>query len=144
MKTNYDLSRFLEAQEQDYDTALKEVQRGKKLSHWMWYIFPQISGLGFSDTSKFYAIKNINEAYAFLQHEVLGTRLINICNELLKLPINDPVEIFGKTDALKLRSSMTLFSSLNQPHQVFQRLLDKFYNGRVDERTMTLIDSFQE
>ncbi len=101
------LKRFIDVQEADYPIALSEVRNGRKQSHWMWYIFPQIQGLGFSETSKFYAIKNINEAEEFLNHPVLGSRLVHICNELLELKSNDANKIFGSPDDLKLKSSMT-------------------------------------
>jgi uncharacterized protein (DUF1810 family) len=136
----FSLNRFLDAQQKDYSIALSEIKNGKKRSHWMWYIFPQIHGLGFSETSKFYAIKNIAEADNFLKHPVLGKRLIEICNELLHLKTNDPHEIFGSPDDLKLGSSMTLFSSLPNTNPVFQKVLDKFFNGKKDEKTLQLIN----
>ncbi len=105
----------------------------------MWYIFPQIQGLGFSETSKFYAIKDINEAEEFLNHPVLGSRLVHICNELLKLKSNDANKIFGSPDDLKLKSSMTLFSSLHNSNHVFQLVLEKFFNGTKDNHRTTAI-----
>ena len=101
MKKDINLERFVNAQKQDFQIALSEIKNGRKRSHWMWYIFPQIQGLGFSDTSKFYAIKNLDEADEFLRHPVLGTRLIVICNELLVLPGNNATAIFGSPDDLK-------------------------------------------
>src|ERR1700742_5004326 len=118
-----DLNRFLTAQERDYAIALGEIKSRRKRSHWMWYIFPQIAGLGFSETSKYYAIKDANEAKEFINHPVLGKRLINICNELLKLKTNNANEIFGSPDDLKLNSSMTLFKSLPGANPVFQLVL---------------------
>jgi uncharacterized protein (DUF1810 family) len=109
MKIETNLQRFIEAQEADYETALTEIRQGKKRSHWIWYIFPQVQGLGFSDTSRYYAIKDISEAAAYLQHPVLGSRLITICNALLRLESNNANQVFGSPDDLKLRSSMTLF-----------------------------------
>src|SRR5665213_2039019 len=106
MPSNYNLQRFINAQETSYQIALSEIKNGKKQSHWMWYIFPQIAGLGISETSKFYAIKNVHEAEEFLYHSVLGKRLIEICNELLNLETNDAHKIFGSPDDLKLHSSM--------------------------------------
>jgi uncharacterized protein (DUF1810 family) len=129
----------LAGQEKDYQIALSEIKNGKKQSHWMWYIFPQIEGLGFSETSKFYAIKNIHEAREFLKHPVLGSRLIEICNELLKLETNDPHTIFGNPDDLKLRSSMTLFSSLLNTNFVFQKVLDKYFDGKKDSKTLEIL-----
>jgi uncharacterized protein (DUF1810 family) len=133
------LQRFLKAQEKDYSIALSEIKNGKKQSHWMWYIFPQIEGLGFSETSKFYAIKNNHEAEEFLNHPVLGRRLIEICNELLNLETNNAHTIFGSPDDLKLRSSMTLFSSVSNSDAVFQKILDKYFNGKKDALTLKIL-----
>ena len=134
------LQRFLDAQEKDYPIALSEIKNGKKKSHWMWYIFPQIQGLWLSETSKFYAIKNVPEAEDFLNHPVLGNRLIKICNELLNLETYDAHKIFGSPDDLKLHSSMTLFSSLPNTNSVFQKVLDKYFNGEKDEKTLQIIN----
>ena len=133
------LERFKQAQEQDYATALSEIKNGRKRSHWMWYIFPQLDGLGRSKTSRFYAIKNVNEAQTYLDHPVLGRHLIEICNELLKLPENNATSIFGYPDDLKLRSSVTLFASLSDSNAVFQQVLDKFFDGEADEQTLSLV-----
>lgn len=141
MTKENNLKRFIDAQQADYQTALSEVKHGRKQSHWMWYIFPQIQGLGFSETSKFYAIKDIIEAEEFLKHPVLGSRLINICNELLALKSNDANKIFGSPDDVKLKSSMTLFSSLPDTNPVFQMVLDKFFNGTKDNKTLQIITS---
>lgn len=132
------LQRFLTAQEKDYPIALSEIKSGRKQSHWMWYIFPQIEGLGFSETSKYYAIESIHEAKEFLDHPVLGSRLIEICNALLNLEANDPYKIFGSPDDMKLHSSMTLFSSSSDPDPIFQKVLDKFFNGEKDEKTLQM------
>jgi len=137
------LKRFLDAQEADYQTALSEVKKGRKRSHWIWYIFPQIQGLGFSETSKFYAIKDIQEAEEYLKHPVLGSRLVLICNELLGLESNDANKIFGSPDDLKLKSSMTLFSVLPNTNPVFRLVLEKFFNGTKDNRTLQIIDKQQ-
>jgi len=137
---NDQLERFVEAQQRDYQIALTEIKDGKKRSHWIWYIFPQIQGLGSTPTSKFYAIKNKEEASAFLQHSILGVRLIEISKELLKSESNDAHEIFGSPDDLKLKSSMTLFSSLHAADPVFQLVLDKFFNGKKDEKTLRIIE----
>src|SRR5665647_1966372 len=104
MTNDNNLKRFIDAQDRDYPIALSEIKNGKKRGHWMWYIFPQIQGLGFSETSKFYAIKNTNEAKEFLKHPLLAARLIDICNELVNLPTNDANKIFGNPDDLKLCS----------------------------------------
>ena len=139
MTTNYNLQRFLNAQEKDYWVALSEIKNGKKQSHWIWYIFPQVQGLGLSETSKFYAIKNIHEAEEFLNHPILGSRLIEICNELLNLETVDAHKIFGGPDDKKLLSSMTLFSSLPGTNTVFQKVLNKFFDGKKDEKTLIII-----
>ena len=123
------LKRFTEAQENSYAVAFSEIQQGKKKSHWMWFIFPQIAGLGLSETSRFYAIKDLQEAAGFLRHPVLGPRLIIISRELLKLKTNDAHQIFGSPDDLKLKSSMTLFSSLPDTDPVFQLVLEKYFKG---------------
>jgi uncharacterized protein (DUF1810 family) len=135
-----DLNRFLEAQEKDYATALAEIRNGSKRSHWMWYIFPQVKGLGFSGTSKYYAVNNLDEAEAFMQHAVLGPRLVEICEALLQLKSNNPNSIFGNPDDMKLRSSMTLFASLPSPDPVFQAVLDKYFNGEKDTKTLNLLN----
>lgn len=137
------LKRFTDAQEANYQIALSEVMNGRKQSHWMWYIFPQIQGLGNSETSKFYAIKDINEAQEFLKHPVLGSRLIHICNELIRLSGNDANKIFGSPDDLKLKSSMTLFSSVSNTNTVFQSVLEKYFNGAKDNKTLRIIEKQQ-
>src|ERR1700709_322079 len=129
------IKRYLNAQRSDYALALSEIRSGRKKGHWMWYIFPQIQGLGQSETSKFYAIRNIYEAETFLWHPVLGNRLILICNELLNLETNDAYEIFGSPDDMKLKSSMTLFSLLRGTNPVFRLVLKKFFGGTMDDRT---------
>ena len=131
-----DLSRFQEAQESDHAIALQEVKQGRKQNHWMWYIFPQLAGLGQSSTSKYYAIKDRNEAQAFLDEPVLGQRLIEISQALLAHPHGDAHRIFGSPDDLKLRSCMTLFAALENTHPVFQAVLDKYFGGRPDPETV--------
>jgi uncharacterized protein (DUF1810 family) len=140
MDTGLNLQRFLDAQQKSYDQALTEIQNGKKKTHWMWFIFPQISGLGFSDTSKYYAIRNRHEAEDYLKHPVLGSRLTTICHALLDLAINNANSIFGSPDDLKLKSSMTLFAQFNHTDPVFQSVLDKFFNGKKDIRTLEIIE----
>lgn len=136
MNGGNDLQRFISAQQRDYETALSEIKNGRKRSHWMWYIFPQIQGLGFSSTSKYYAIKDIHEAEAYLAHPVLGKRLIEISNELLKLSTHNANVVFGSPDDMKLRSSITLFASVPNADGVFQKVLDKFFNGEKDQLTL--------
>lgn len=135
-----DLKRFLEAQENDFATALAEIRRGRKQSHWMWYIFPQIAGLGFSSTSKFYAIKDRSEAENYLAHPILGERLVEISNALLEVEGKTANQIFGSPDDVKLKSSMTLFGALENTNPIFHKVLDKYFNGGKDQKTLELID----
>jgi uncharacterized protein (DUF1810 family) len=139
MTDQNNLTRFLEAQEHVFATALQEIQNGRKTGHWMWYIFPQISGLGSSETSRFYAIKDMTEAKQYLNHPVLGQRLIEITSELLNLGASDPAAIFGNIDSLKLKSSMTLFSLLEDSSPVFQKVLDKYFDGKKDINTIRIV-----
>ena len=139
MNKQNDLERFITAQETNYHIALSEIKQGKKQSHWMWYIFPQIQGLGFSEMTKLYAIKDLDEAQEFLRHPVLGKRLMDICNELLQLKSNDAHAIFGRPDDIKLRSSMTLFAAVNDTDPVFQLVLDKYFKGEKDHATVQII-----
>lgn len=131
-----DLTRFKEAQDRDYEAALAEIKGGRKRSHWMWYIFPQIAGLGSTDTSKHYAIKNLQEATDYLMDQELGYRLTEICKALLALDTDDAHYIFGSPDDLKLRSCMTLFDAVPATFPVFAQVLDKFYNGERDQQTL--------
>ena len=133
------LERFKQAQEREYDTALSEIKNGKKRSHWMWYIFPQIAGLGSTEISQHYAIKNISEATDYLIDETLGVRLTNICKALLELDTNDALTVFGSPDNLKLKSSMTLFDAVPATFPVFGQVLDKFYHGERDRRTLDIL-----
>lgn len=139
MPTQSSLQRFLDAQATDYQQALAEIKNGRKRSHWMWYIFPQIQGLGFSETSRYYGIKDAAEATAFLAHPVLGSRLVDICQELLGLQSSDATSIFGSPDDVKLKSSMTLFAALPDANPVFQQVLDKFFSGEKDAKTLQII-----
>ena len=140
------LDRFRKAQRTDFETALREIESGRKRSHWMWYIFPQIDGLGFSSTAKFYAVSNLDEAVDFLKDEYLGGNLLQISNALLQLDGNDAGEIMGYPDNLKLRSSMTLFAEAAKQMQtaddrfdVFNEVLKKYYDGEPDMRTLELL-----
>ena len=136
MPDQYNLQRFVDAQKNDYGIALSEIQNGRKRSHWMWYIFPQIQGLGFSSTSKYYAIKNGDEARAYLEHPVLGKRLVDICNALLLLEGNNATSIFGSPDDVKLKSCVTLFATLPGADDVFKKVLTKFFAGKEDKATL--------
>lgn len=133
------LKRFIDAQEKTYKSALAEIKNGKKQTHWMWFIFPQIQGLGYSSTSKFYAIHDLQEAADYLKHDVLGRRLIEICHALMSLSTSDPRPIFGSPDDLKLCSSMTLFSEVESGEDIFNAVLKKFFNGAKDKATLKLI-----
>lgn len=133
------MQRFIQAQENDYQTALAEVRAGYKCSHWMWYIFPQLKGLGFSSTAQYYGINGREEAMTYLMHPVLGARLREITSVLLTLEGKSAVEIFGRTDAMKLRSCMTLFNAVANGDELFQNVLDKYYNGQADERTLAML-----
>jgi uncharacterized protein (DUF1810 family) len=140
MTDPHHLQRFVDAQSGSYQTALTEIRAGKKRSHWMWYIFPQIAGLGHSDYAICYAIRDRSEAEAYLQHPILGARLVAISNALLQLPTTDAFAFFGSPDHMKLHSSMTLFASLPGDHQqVFEAVLDKYYGGKMDARTTALL-----
>ena len=123
MEQPTNLDRFIKAQENIYKEALSEIRAGRKRSHWMWYIFPQLAGLGFSETSKYYGIKDLPEAEAYTSHPVLGSRLVEICTALLGLGENNANRIFGSPDDMKLKSSMTLFSSLPKADPVFGQVL---------------------
>lgn len=134
----YNLTRFIEAQEGVYPTALQEVREGYKRSHWMWFIFPQMRGLGRSYYANFYGISNAEEAKAYLSDPILGPRLRKISEALLELETDDAREVFGGIDSVKLRSSMTLFDAV-EPGSVFARVLDKYFNGQRDNRTIKII-----
>jgi len=139
MNSNNSLTRFTEAQANNYADALAEIKNGKKRTHWMWYIFPQIQGLGNSEFARVYAIKDINEAEAYLDHPVLGKRLIEISTTLLQLQNNDAYSVFGSPDDMKLHSCMTLFSLTSNPNVVFEQVLQKFFNGVKDTKTLQII-----
>jgi uncharacterized protein (DUF1810 family) len=141
MAQETNLQRFLDAQATDYTQALAEVKAGRKRSHWMWYIFPQIQGLGFSSTSKHYAIRDLAEATAYLQHPVLGRRLVEICTALAGLASSDASRIFGSPDDLKLKSSMTLFAAVPGADAVFEQVIAKFFGGVRDGKTLQLLGS---
>jgi uncharacterized protein (DUF1810 family) len=138
-----EIKRFLDAQENDFVRALAEIKRGRKQSHWMWYVFPQIAGLGFSSMSKLYAIKDRAEAELYLAHPVLGARLVEISEVLLEIEEKTANQIFGSPDDVKLKSSMTLFGALDNTNPVFQRVLDKYFAGTKDLRTLELLGKFR-
>ncbi|MCK5909717.1 MAG: DUF1810 domain-containing protein [Caulobacter sp.] len=131
-----DLSRFVEAQAATYQTALAELRRGRKESHWMWFVFPQIQGLGSSPTARFYAIAHLAEAKAYLAHPVLGPRLREVAATINALPGDDAHAVFGSPDDLKLRSSLTLFQAAAPDEPAFGQALGKYFGGARDPRTL--------
>ena len=133
------LDRFLDAQRGDYAAALAEVRRGRKTSHWMWYIFPQIAGLGQSSTARYYSIRDLEEAREYYAHPVLGQRLREISGALLELRGSDPVAVFGGIDSMKLKSSMTLFAVAAPDDPLFQQVLDKYYGREQDALTLRIL-----
>ena len=135
----YDLARFVRAQEPDYDQAMSEILGGRKRSHWMWYIFPQFYGLGFSSTSRRYAIKSAAEAEAYLRHPILGPRLLQSCQAALTIEGRSALEVFGSPDDMKLRSCATLFACVSPAGSVFEQLLDRYFGGERDDKTLRLI-----
>jgi uncharacterized protein (DUF1810 family) len=136
----YELDCFVQAQERDYSQALNEIRGGRKRSHWIWYIFPQFEGLGSSSMSRRYAIKSIDEAEAYLSHPVLGPRLVECCEAALQIEGKSAYEIFGSPDDMKLRSCATLFACISPAGSVFHRLLDKYFEGKQDDKTLDLLD----
>ena len=133
------IERFISAQEYSYQTALSEIRNGKKVSHWIWYIFPQLKGLGRSYRSEYYGIENVDEAKSYLTHPILGARLLEITEALLNLNENDPLKVMGSPDDLKLKSCMTLFAYISEDGSIFHQVLDKYFGGRRDERTLSII-----
>ena len=136
---DYHLERFKKAQEYDYDNALCEIRSGRKRSHWMWYIFPQLRGLGHSSMADYYGISCLDEARAYLADPMLRPRLLEICEALMELEDKDAAKIFGFPDVLKLRSCMTLFAAVSEKNSVFQRVLDAYYHGEKDEHTLIIM-----
>lgn len=134
----YNLNRFVEAQNNIYEQVVKELRHGRKTSHWMWYIFPQIKGLGYSSTAMYYAISSLDEATEYLNHPILGSRLIECCRILLGLENKTAGDILGSIDAMKLKSSMTLFSLVSD-NPVFNQVLDIYYNGEKDSATLRIV-----
>ena len=140
-----DLQKFIDAQDSGYSfgetyaTALSEMKQGYKVSHWIWYVFPQIQGLGLSGTTAFFSIHDLSEAEDYYAHPVLGARLVEICEALLNIASDDPMSVFGYPDAFKVRSCMTLFKHAAREQAVFQKVLDKFCQGNEDEKTLRIL-----
>jgi len=135
----YDLRRFIQAQAAIYPQALAEIRRGRKASHWMWYVFPQIEGLGFSETTQRYSIKSIDEAEEYLRHPVLGPRLVECAEAALQVEGRSAYEIFGSPDDQKLQSCATLFASVSPAGSVFHQLLEKYFRCQGDAKTLQLL-----
>ena len=139
MDEPFHLGRFLDAQSRSYETALSELRAGEKRSHWIWYVFPQLEGLGMSPTSKRFAIRSLDEARAYLEHPLLGSRLLECADAVLRVEGRSAAEIFGSPDDLKLRSCATLFACVSPAGSVFHRLLARFYGNERDDRTLRLL-----
>lgn len=137
----FDLNRFITAQAPVYDTALAELKAGRKRSHWMWFVFPQIHGLGRSPTAKFYAIKSLDEASAYLNHPLLGPRLLECTAAVLGLEGLSAADIFGYPDDMKFRSSLTLFGYVAPDNPLFEQALNKYYEGQRDTRTLAIVSA---
>ena len=135
----FDLDRFKKAQEEDYPYALQEIKAGRKRSHWIWYIFPQLKGLGFSSMSEYYGIDGRAEAQAYIADSVLRAHLVEISEALLALESNNPTQVMGYPDDLKLKSSMTLFAEVAPDIPVFEQVLQKFFAGEKDSKTLQLL-----
>jgi uncharacterized protein (DUF1810 family) len=140
MAEHKDLVRFLEAQNHVYLKALEEIKNGQKRSHWMWYIFPQMKGLGSSENARFFGIKSLDEATAYVQHPILGKHLIEITKALLTIEGKSASDIFGYPDDLKLHSSMTLFSKVENADPVFNEVIKKYFNGGLDQGTLKILE----
>lgn len=138
--TKESLERFVEAQAPVYSTALGEIRRGTKRSHWMWFVFPQLAGLGRSETARFFGIRSLDEACHYLDHQLLGARYVECVSALQDLGSSDPVAVFGETDAMKLRSSLTLFEAA-RPNPLFGAALDRWFAGERDPATLKLLGS---
>jgi uncharacterized protein (DUF1810 family) len=139
MADAYDLDRFLKAQEDAYDTALDELKAGRKRSHWIWFVFPQMAGLGHSPTAQHYGIGSLEEAQAYLAHPILGARLHECLKALQLLETNDAKEVFGDLDAMKFRSSLTLFAEADPGDAIIEAALDLWFGGAKDEKTLQLL-----
>ena len=139
VSVNLGLERFIRAQEDIYQSALQEITAGRKIGHWMWYIFPQLAGLGRSSTSEYYGIRGLPEAKEYIVNDVLGARLIEISNAVLQLPTSNAYEVFGSPDNMKLKSSMTLFAMADADRYVFYEVLEKYFGGDLDKRTLNLL-----
>ncbi|WP_027302733.1 DUF1810 domain-containing protein [Rudanella lutea] len=141
MTDPYNLQRFIDAQEGVYERALLEIRNGRKRSHWMWFIFPQLKGIGYSETAKFYGIAGLDEATRYLENELLRRRLIEISSAVLSIHGKTANEIFDSPDDAKLRSCMTLFSMTNNTDAVFEAVLNAYFDGQKDPKTLRIMDT---
>lgn len=139
----FNLQRFVDAQESAYDVALEELRKGRKHSHWIWYVFPQLKGLGYSATSKFYGVAGVAEARAYLAHPVLGNRLLEAIRTLLTHRYLKAEHVLGDVDALKFRSCLTLFSLVDPSEKIFTDALEIFFGGELDARTIKLLEDWE-
>lgn len=137
----FDLGRFVAAQEGTYGRALAEIRTGRKRSHWMWFVFPQVAGLGMSAMAQRYAIRSLDEARAFLAHPLLGPRLSEIAAAVLEIEAHSAAEIFGGIDAMKLRSCATLFAMASPTGSVFERVLATYFDGEPDAKTRAILEA---
>ncbi len=137
----YNLDKYIKAQEECYDGALREIRNGKKLGHWIWYIFPQLKGLGFSNMSYYYGISGVEEAIEYLNNEYLRSNLLEITKALLDLETNNPMEVLGFPDNLKVNSCMTLFYYVDPSITLFKDVIDKFYDGKFDDNTINMLNA---
>ena len=135
----FNLKRFIKAQSRSYETAMNELSSGNKTGHWIWYIFPQIDGLGSTDMTKLYSIKSVQEASAYLEHPILGKRLIESCEILLNLDALSISDVMGFPDDLKLRSSMTLFEYVSEPKSIFKKVLMRYFDNDLDKASLEII-----
>lgn len=140
----YDLDRFIKAQNRDYETALEEIKAGYKRSHWMWYIFPQIIGLGRSEIAVYYSIVDRGEAESYMQNDLLREHLLEISEALLQAESDDATHVMGFPDDMKLQSCMTLFATVAPEYEIFQKVLDKFFHGEKDKRTLEILQKEQK
>ena len=140
----FQLSRFVKAQDKIYSRALAELKSGRKRSHWIWFVFPQIEGLGFSSTTQYYSIKSLEEARQYLDHPLLGKRLRECAETILALQGLSASTIFGYPDDLKLKSSMTLFAAAAEGQSVFSRVLEKYYQGNPDQSTLAILERLKD
>ena len=140
----FNLNRFIKAQEETYSSAMDEIKSGSKYGHWMWFIFPQLEGLGSTEMTKKFSIKSLEEAKAYLKHAILGERLLESCEILLKLEDVSISDVMGFPDDLKLRSSMTLFESASSKNSIFSKVLDEYYESSRDNKTLGLLNNLEK